>query len=262
MRRSRKIIKIDEAKCNGCGLCVPACAEGAITIVDGKARLVSDVYCDGLGACLGHCPQNALTIEEREAEAFDAAVVARTQRSGGPPEHEHHPAPITQPAPPAHACPGTFSRFFDEPADKDPGRTSDESAHQPSALRNWPVQLRLAPIQAPYFDAARLLIAADCVPFALAGFHRELLEGQVLLIGCPKLDDAQAYHRKLTEIFRQNDIAEIEVAHMEVPCCHGLVRLVQSALADSGKDIPLRLTQVGIRGQLFEPRTAPTGAIP
>jgi Fe-S-cluster-containing hydrogenase component 2 len=264
MTQRRKIIRIDESKCNGCGLCVPSCAEGALKIVDGKARLVSDVYCDGLGACLGHCPQDALTVEERDAEEFNLAVAEKHQRQQTQEAAVAIRAAVEPgPAPVRHACPGTRVQFF-QPDVEDEARKSDEPAwEQPSALRNWPVQLSLVPTQAPYFDGARLLIAADCVPFALAGFHSRLLEGRILLIGCPKLDAADEYQEKLAEIFRENDIREVEVAHMEVPCCYGLVHLVQLALEASGKRIPLTLRKIGIRGGILETTgpNVPAGAV-
>jgi Pyruvate/2-oxoacid:ferredoxin oxidoreductase delta subunit len=237
-RTTRNIIRIDEEKCDGCGLCATACAEGAIAILDGKARLVSETYCDGLGACLSECPRGAITIEQRAADAFDAAAVEtrlRGQRA---------------PAPPPCACPGSGARALD-PA------PAVASAPQPSQLRNWPVQIHLVPVRAPYLDGARLTIAADCTPFAYPDFHARFLAGRVVLIGCPKLDDAGAYEEKLTVLFRENAIRDVEVAIMEVPCCGGLARLVTGALAASGKEIPLRLTRVGLRGDLLDVTPGP-----
>jgi Fe-S-cluster-containing hydrogenase component 2 len=252
MKQLRKIIRIDEEKCDGCGRCADACAEGAVRIIGGKARLVSETYCDGLGACIGDCPQGAITIEEREAEEFDAQAV------------EHHlagrkPTPASERARPAaalhwqgHACPGSLSQML-QPRQAAPAGAGDAEGDGPAPqLRNWPVQIRLVPIRAPYFQGAHLLIAADCVPFAFADFHRRLLAGKVVLIGCPKLDDVEFYREKLAEIFRQNDIRSVEVAHMEVPCCFGLVQLVRFVLADAGKEIPLILTKIGIRGAICE----------
>jgi Pyruvate/2-oxoacid:ferredoxin oxidoreductase delta subunit len=241
----RNIVKIDEAKCNGCGLCTKACAEGAIAMIDGKAKLVKDIYCDGLGACLGKCPVDAITIEVRDAEAFDEAAV-----------HQHlakQQAPAAAPKPAAaphhgHAgCPGSMARAFAAPAAAEYAVTGDFAA-APSELRQWPVQLHLVPVRAPYFAGADLLIAADCVPFAYAGFHAALLKGKRLLIGCPKLDDTEAYQEKLQAIFEQNDIASVTVAHMEVPCCFGLLQVVKTALANCGKNIPLSVKVIGIQG--------------
>jgi len=241
----RKIVRIDEEKCDGCGQCVPACAEGAIQLIDGKARLVSDVYCDGLGACLGGCPQGAITIEEREAEAFDEEAssihVAQTASQGGPPPG---------------GCPGMVSHMLHRSvSETDEGRAAG-GAVLSSRLGNWPVQLSLVPVHAPYFEGAEIVIAADCVPFAFAGFHRRFLTGKVLIIGCPKLDDAGEYRRKLADLFRQNNIKSIEVVHMEVPCCFGLNHLVGLALEDSGKDIPLTATEVSIHGEVKGKRAA------
>ena len=207
----RNVVSIDEEKCDGCGECVPACAEGAIQIVDGKARLISETYCDGLGACLGECPQDAITIEEREAEEFDEDAVRRHLE-----------------------------------------KESAAAAEVVSRLGNWPVQIQLLPAKAPYFEGASLLIAADCVPFAYADFHSEFLEGKTLLIGCTKLDSAEFYRKKLAQIFIQNDIKSIDVVYMEVPCCFGLVHLVHESIKESGKDIPLTLIKVGIRGDIID----------
>lgn len=234
----RKIVKIDEEKCNGCGVCVPACAEGAIKIIDGKARLVEDVLCDGLGACLGECPQGAITVEEREAAEFDAREVEKRQKTEET-EAKMEPAPFV--------CPGKAVKSFKAaPAEPE----ADGNGSTASQLTNWPVQLHLVPVTAPYFAGSDLVIAADCVPFAMADFHRKVLPEKVLLIGCPKLDDSQLYEEKLTEIFRINDIRSVNVVHMEVPCCFGLVQLVLKALEGSGKSIPARSTKIGIRGEI------------
>jgi len=237
----RQVIRIDEEKCNGCGLCATACAEGAIAIIDGKARLISETYCDGLGACLGECPQGAITMEEREAEAFDEEAVmhAKTAAAHGP----EGPLPC--------GCPGSHVQTMGPcECSEEPEGQSTEGA--PSRLRNWPVQMRLVPVTAPYLRNADLVIAADCVPFAFASFHDRFLPGRVLLVGCPKLDDAAFYRQKLTEIFLANDIRSIEVVHMEVPCCGGLVRLVAGAVADAAVQVPITLTRIGINGEVQE----------
>ena len=247
----RKIIKIDEEKCDGCGICVPACAEGALQIVDGKARLVSEVYCDGLGACLGECPQDAITIEEREAEEFDLEVTERYLAQRGAEATPAGAQVSTESNSPPSGCPGAASQVLNR-GKAEPVTGSEETSRMPSQLGNWPVQLHLVPVRAPYFDGSKLLIAADCTAFAFGEFHRRFLAGTALLIGCPKLDDADLYRRKLAQIFIQNDVREVEVAYMEVPCCHGLVHLVQRAIEDSEKKIPLALTKIGLKGDVLE----------
>jgi len=246
----RNIVKIDEEKCDGCGACVPACAEGALQVIDGKARLVSETYCDGLGACLGECPQGAITIEQREAEEFDIEAAHRHVAARGGGQQEEAKASVAAGSSDG-GCPGAASRVL--PRRQTGISDAPENAAQtPSALGNWPVQLRLVPVRAPYFDGSTLLITADCVPFAFADFHRRFLADKTLLIGCPKLDDAELYRRKIAQIFLQNNILEVEVVYMEVPCCYGLVHLVQQALKESGKDIPLALTKVSIKGEILE----------
>ena len=233
----RNIIHIDEEKCNGCGLCVPACAEGAIQIIDGKARLAADNLCDGLGACLGHCPQDAIRIEVRDADEFDEAAVAKkvSKAEDAKSAHRHGQG----------GCPSARLMSFEKPQ---PAPLS-ANAPQTSAIGNWPVQLKLIPVSAPFLKGADLLLAADCAPFAYADFHRELLAGKVLLIGCPKLDDAEEYKRKLTAILAENDVKSLTVAYMEVPCCSGLVALAKQALEASGADIALQTSCIGIRGE-------------
>ena len=248
----RKIVRIDEEKCNGCGLCVPSCAEGAIQIIDGKARLLDDQYCDGLGACLGDCPLDAIIIEEREAVEFDPdAVEVHLAELGEDPVPETE-ASTQKPAAAASGCPGAAVKSFKPPETGTPSAPSGEGPAIQSRLTNWPVQLKLVSPSAPYLQGARLLIAADCVPFAFAEFHRETLAGKILLIGCPKLDDGELYKDKLTDIFTMNNIKSIELPYMEVPCCYGLVQIVRFALKASGRDIPLTLTRVGIRGDIIE----------
>ena len=241
----RTIIKIDEEKCDACGQCVEACAEGAIQIIDGKAKLVSETYCDGLGACIGECPQGAISIEERNAEAFDSEAAKQHIAA------EQRKLPC--------GCPSTMTQTLEPGTGAETDAENQNMAAGPSQLGNWPVQIRLVPVTAPYLQGAKVLIAADCVPFALGDFHRRLLTGRVLLIGCPKLDDAEFYCGKLTELFRQNDIQNVEVAYMEVPCCLGLVRLVSKALADCGKSIPLTTIKVAIKGKILETTSPKVG---
>lgn len=229
----RNIVKIDEEKCNGCGLCVPACAEGAIQIVDGKARLVADNLCDGLGACLGDCPQGAITIEQREAEIFAQRAVAGQQPAVATPAH-------------GGGCPSARALKL-VPAKPSSAPQAEAGCSQ---LANWPVQLKLVPSSAPFLAEADLLLAADCVPFAYPGFHRRFLTSKTLLIGCPKLDDVEGYVEKLTAILSQNDIKRLTVLHMEVPCCTGLLALARQALAASGKAIPFETVTIGIKGDL------------
>lgn len=232
----RNVVKIDEAKCNGCGLCAQACAEGAIKIIDGKAKLVSDSYCDGLGACLGHCPQDAITIEQREAAAFDEEAVKA---------HLGHGA---KQAEPLFVCPGLAAhQFRPEPPAGDPEASQPAS----SQLGHWPVQLKLVSPTAPYFAGVDLLLAADCVPFAMGDFHQQFLRGRSVAVGCPKLDDAQFYIEKLAEIVRSNDLRSLTVVHMEVPCCSGLTRVAREAIARSGKAMSFEDVTVSIRGEVI-----------
>lgn len=233
----RKIIKIDESKCDGCGLCAKACHEGAIEIVNGKAKLTSDTYCDGLGDCLGECPRGAISFETREAGAYDAEAV-RARKS--------------QNAHAFHGCPGAMARTLKAPSAKPAAAPSSE---QPSELANWPVQLKLAPVNAPWLAGAHLLIAADCTAFACPNFHRDLLAGKVCLVGCPKLDETAQYVEKLAQMISANDITKIDVAYMEVPCCGGLVRLVQEAIDKSGAPVTLSLTKLSLEGKFMETRT-------
>ena len=243
----RKVVKIDEEKCNGCGLCVPSCAEGALEIVNGKARIVADVYCDGLGACLGECPQGAISVEEREAPEFDAAAAEAHVRRVVAPARDSEPLPC--------GCPGMAVKSIERSVAA-PERIRGEGEAPTSRLRNWPVQLKLVPVQAPYLKGARLLIAADCVPFAFADFHRRFVEGRVVLMGCPKLDDGQFYVDKLAQIFGANDIESVLVPHMEVPCCTGLIHIVEAAQRQAGTKVPTTLVRIGIDGSLQEERRA------
>lgn len=235
----RKIVRIDEEKCNGCGECVPSCAEGAIQIVDGKARLLADNLCDGLGACLGDCPLGAITIEEREADEFDEEAVEEHLKAAAPAPRAAHAAPASAPG---GGCPSARVQSFAPAAGGCPSA--------PSRLAQWPVQLHLVPPSAPFLRGADLLLAADCAPFAYPDFHETLLKGKALLIACPKLDDTSPYLDKLTAMLSQNDIRSLTVVHMEVPCCSGLIHLARQALAASGRDIPLHTVRVVIRGEL------------
>jgi len=233
----RKIVRIDEEKCNGCGLCVPACVEEALQIIDGKAKLIKEIYCDGLGACLGECPQGAITIEEREAEEFDEEA---TQH------HMEQKEPTTEVLP--CGCPSTTVTQFESQAVT--GVAPGDVPYQQPMLRHWPVQLTLVPPTAPFLQGADLVLAADCVPFAYAGFHQDFLRDHSLLVACPKLDDFQAHLKKLTDILSQSQVKSLTVVHMEVPCCFGLMHMVRQALQLSGKDIPLKEVTIGIKGDL------------
>jgi len=230
----RNIIKIDEEKCTGCGLCVTACAEGALQIIDGKARLVSEVYCDGLGACLGECPEGALTIEEREAEEFDKEATEA---------HLQHPMEEELPC----GCPGSMSRRIEHHTTAEDHATMELA----SELTNWPVQLRLVSPHAPYFQGANLLLVADCVPFALADFHPRFLSGRPVVVGCPKLDDASYYIEKLTDILKHSSVNSLTVIHMEVSCCSGLTYIATRAIESSGKNIPMEDVTVAIYGEVL-----------
>jgi ferredoxin len=238
---TRKIVKIDEEKCNGCGLCIPNCVEGALQIVDGKAKLISDKFCDGLGACIGHCPQDAMTVTEREAEEFDEKAVELHLHK----KHDVHPQPKVQPG--FNGCPSSRPMHF-----KVSESTLESSSATPSVsqLSHWPVQLKLVPVNAPYFQDTDLLIVADCVPFAYADFHRDFLKGKSVVVGCPKLDDIQLYKGKLTDIFKMNSIRSVAVLYMEVPCCFGLVKATEDAINASGKKIPFQKAKIGIRGDI------------
>ena len=259
----RKIVQIDETKCDGCGLCVPSCAEGAIRIVDGKARLVADIYCDGLGACLGECPQDAITLIEREANAFDEEAVR--QQADRMKAEETHPASLAPMAP--SACPGSMARSLpiaphsSQPAGNTPGQSppietspiATLPSETPSQLGNWPVQLHLVQPGAPFLQEADLLLVADCVPFALADFHERFLRRRPVIIGCPKLDDANFYVEKLAAILTASNVKSLSVIHMEVPCCTGLLRIAEAACQVSGKNIPLKDVTVSIRGRVVDP---------
>jgi ferredoxin len=271
MARVRNIIHIDEEKCNGCGQCVNACAEGAIQLVDGVAKLVSEIYCDGLGACIGDCPTGALWIEERAADDYDVGAtrehlkkIGRDPNAAHDPNAEHESEHAAAAKPLACGCPGTASQSF-APAARTgcPGSAArsftvadQEKTGQSSALGQWPVQLTLVPPNAPYFQGADLLVTADCVPFAYADYHADLLAGKAVVVGCPKLDDAQFYVDRLAAILSASDIRAITVAIMEVPCCGGMARIVERAVEQSGKDIPVEVVTIGVRGERKSPINA------
>jgi len=235
----RKLVRIDEEKCTGCGLCIIACAEGALKIVDGKAKLISDKYCDGLGACLGECPEDAISIEEVEAEEFDEVAAKKNLKTGQSTTiQSSHQIP--------HSCPSTKMVQIERKPVQEERASTPESK---SMLTNWPVQLMLLPPNAPFLEDADLLITADCVPFVYANFHNDFMKGKPLIIGCPKLDDAKFYMEKLTKIFKQSNIRSLTVVNMEVPCCNGLYRLVKEALKSSGKTIPITQQIISVKGE-------------
>src|SRR4030067_2920685 len=244
---TRKIVRIDEEKCNGCGLCIPNCAEGAIQIVDGKARLITDKFCDGLGACLGHCPEDAITIMHREADDFDEKAVEIHLHKKQEAPLRLHPQPQPKPQPEFTGCPSSRVLQFQFPK---PSAESGPKESTVSQLSQWPVQLKLVPVAAPYFQDADLLVAADCVPFAYPALHHDFLRGKALVVGCPKLGDIQLYRERLTEIFRTNSIKSVTLPFMEVPCCFGLVKATEDAIEASGKHIPLKKVKIGIRGEI------------
>jgi len=287
----RKIIKIDTQKCNGCGVCIPNCPEGALQVIDGKARLISDLFCDGLGACIGECPEGAIEVEEREAQKYDEARVMENISKQGENTilaHLKHlkdhnetgyyneavaylkknkiPVPVEKVEAlektcrdsenaAASSCPG--SQIVDLAGVKavnSPDNTSPESfstIKQESMLSQWPIQINLIPPQASFLENADLLIAADCVPFSYPNFHSDFLKGKILMIGCPKFDDNQSYFEKLTEIFNIHNIKSVTVVHMEVPCCFALPNMVKQAIASSGKIIPFAQVNVSIKGKII-----------
>jgi ferredoxin len=277
----RRIIEIDEEKCNGCSLCIPNCPEGALQIIDGKARLISDLFCDGLGACIGECPEGAISVIEREAEEYDEKKVMKNivekgrnvikahlehlkshnqtkyfrqaveylNENGIENPEESCKEEIEERQPDLHyQCLGL--KLLDRNKEETETCISSPVSEEKSQLRQWPVQIMLVPRDAPYFDNADLLISADCVPFSFAGFHNSLLKGRILLVGCPKLDDSVLYRDKITDIFKNNNIKSVTVAHMEVPCCFSLVKLVEDAVKISGKNISIKTAEIGVKGDI------------
>ena len=231
----RNIVKIDEEKCNGCGQCVESCAEGAIEIIDGKARLVSETYCDGLGACIGYCPQDAITVEQREARQFDeeATKVHLAKQKSSSPQADF-------------VCPGMAAQQLRQKADLP---ESDETEVQ-SQLSHWPIQLKLVSPQAPYFAKADLLLVADCVPFAMGDFHNKFLKNHSIAVGCPKLDDSSFYIEKLAQILTINKLNSLTVIHMEVPCCSGLTHIAKEAVAQANVSLPFKDITIALDGSV------------
>jgi NAD-dependent dihydropyrimidine dehydrogenase PreA subunit len=239
---TRKIIEIDEERCDGCGQCVPACAEGAIQVIDGKAKLVAEKYCDGLGACLGDCPRDALHVIEREADEFDEKAVEEYLKTIAQPEEASGDTM-------ACGCPSTQIQSFGADKACPNAAPAVGAAGEKSALTHWPIQIQLIPPTAPFLKGADLLVLADCVGGAYAGLHRDLMVGRVVMMGCPKLDNADAYIEKFTEVFKTARPRSITIAMMEVPCCSGLVHIIREALKASGVAIPVEEVVFSIRGE-------------
>lgn len=235
----RNIVKIDEEKCDGCGECVQACAEGAIKIVNGKAKLISEVYCDGLGACIGPCPQDAITVEQREAAEFDEEATKKhlAQQESQEPQGEF-------------VCPGVATQNI-----RQKSTPAEAETDVPSQLANWPIQLMLIPPQAPYLKEADLLLTADCVAFAMGNFHNNLLKDRVVIIACPKLDNAEYYIKKLSEIIKINKLKSLKVVHMEVPCCFGLTHITREAIAAAGVKTAFEDVTIDLKGNIAKTET-------
>ena len=243
MKVSRKIIEIDEELCNGCGQCVPSCAEGALEIVNGKAKLVAEIYCDGLGACLGECPTGALNVKEREADEFDEEAVEELLRSKAketPPQEEAM----------ACGCPSSQIQSFAPAKACDRANQPVRQESQNSALAHWPVQIKLVPPTAPFLRGADLLVTADCTPVAYPNFHQDFLKGKAVMVGCPKLDNAEEYVQKFADIFNTAGIKSVTVVVMEVPCCQGLPVIVRKGMEKADKNIPLEKVVISPRGDI------------
>lgn len=246
MKVKRKIVEIDEERCDGCGICVPACAEGAIRVVDGKARLLSERYCDGLGACLGECPNDALRIIEREAEEFDEEAVEEHLEAESKAEDEVGEGVM------ACGCPSSQIQSFAPSARGQETQGSAPQERPGSALSHWPVQIRLVPPTAPFLRGADLLVVADCTPVAYPNFHQDFLTGKVVMVGCPKFDEPQPYVEKFGEIFKVANIHSVTVAVMEVPCCQGLPAIVKKGMEAAGKKVPMEVVIVSTRGEILK----------
>jgi len=238
MKIMRKIIEIDEELCDGCGECIPSCPEGALQIIDGKARLVREDFCDGLGACLGNCPQGAIRIVEKEAQEFDERAVEETQK-------------LQEPA--FAGCPSAALRTIQAQRPITGSQHPGEKA--PSALSHWPVQIRLVPPQAPFLKKAHLLVAADCTPIAYPSFHQDFLEGKVVMMGCPKFDDVKDYVARFAAIFREAQIQRVTVLVMEVPCCSGLPLVIKKGMELAKVDVPMEVVVIGIEGEVLQRRS-------
>lgn len=250
MKVKRKLIHIDEELCNGCGQCVPGCEEGALQIIDGKARLVAEKYCDGLGACLGECPTGALTVREVEADDFDPEAVTELLKEQGREVPKHMPSPeelrLSQPSPgPVGGCPSARLKTL-TPCDQ----ANKPRTQQGSALSHWPVQLRLVPPEAPFLKGADLLLTADCTAVALPDYHQEYVPGKVVLMGCPKFDDAESYVEKLAAIFAGSSLKSVTILEMEVPCCSNMTRITSEAMRRAKADIPTERITVGLNGSI------------
>ena len=254
MKVTRKIIEIDEELCDGCGVCVPSCAEGSLEIIDGKARVVAENLCDGLGACLAECPQGALSIVEREADEFDEAAVEKFLAQKEEKKQDQKEVAFS-------GCPSArLQTFAPAAARREANRTATSEAGQESALTHWPVQIRLVPPTAPFLKGSDLLVLADCVPVAFPTLHRDFLKGKAVTMGCPKFDDAQGYIEKFAQIFQTADVKSITTVVMEVPCCSGLPLIVKKGLEKSGKNIPLEEVVISTRGEILS-RTSLEGAL-
>ena len=263
----RKIITIDEEKCSGCGLCVNACHEGALKMIDGKAKLISESYCDGLGNCLPECPAGAITIEEREAASFDEEAVKESMYARNVPspvDARNVPSPSSPSSPSSQAespatqnfvCPGSRARIIDrgaaESAETEAVQKAGSPARAESQLGQWPCQIKLVPVNAPYFDNAHLLVAADCTAFAYANMHQDFMRNKITIIGCPKLDEVD-YSQKLTQILANHNIKSVTVLRMEVPCCGGIVHAVKNALITSGNMVPWNVVTISTDGSIID----------